>query len=199
MSSRWVVTSASCSYSDTAKVGSDKVSVVLGEEHVETDSQYYKVVNVDLILVHSGYSNGDTSDNIALWRLSEEVDREIYSVACLPDQDATPTGTAQLVGWRISQHVGYLSETLQEKDLEIMSNCQAGNTVLCTSPDSGDNCQGDEGGPLLQGDNILVGAVAGIQGCSASPNQGIFTRISKYSDWIKTKIANNGGGDVCGE
>merc|ERR1712179_553026 len=44
--------------------------------------------------------------------------------------------------------------------------------------------------------DVLVGAVAFDKGCNRG-GYGIFTQISKFSSWVSTQIANNGGGEVC--
>merc|ERR1719320_204346 len=197
ISSQLVLTTASCSYSDRTKTAVDKVNVVLGEEMLgTTDQEKYKVVGVAKILVHPSYSNSE-ENNIALWQLSEPVSTSVYNTLCLPTQGAEQSGAAVLVGWRISPVVGSLSETLTQADTTVVSDTQCGvsDTLLCTAPDT-TGCQGDLGGPLVQGGDVLVGAVAFDKGCTRG-GYGIFTQISKFSSWITTQVANNGGGEVC--
>merc|ERR1712179_526438 len=79
ISSQWILTTASCSYSDRTKTAVDKVNVVLGEETLGTTGQEkYKVVGVDKIIVHPSYSNSE-ENNIALWQLSEPVSTSVYN------------------------------------------------------------------------------------------------------------------------
>merc|ERR1712179_136119 len=147
ISSQWILTTASCSYSDRTMTAVDKVNVVLGEEMLGTPGQEkYKVVGVD------------------------------------------KSGAAVLVGWRISPVVGSLSETLTQIDTTLVSDTQCGvsDTLLCTAPDT-TGCQGDLGGPLVQGGDVLVGAVAFDKGCNRG-GYGIFTQISKFSSWVSTQI-----------
>ena len=44
--------------------------------------------------------------------------------------------------------------------------------------------QGDSGGPLTVGGK-LVGIVSWSIGCGESEYPGVYTRVSKYIDWIK--------------
>merc|ERR1711970_667840 len=197
ISSQWILTTASCSYSDRTKTPVDKVNVVLGEEMLGSpDQEKYKVVGVTKIIVHPSYSNSE-ENNIALWQLSEPVSSSVYNTLCLPTQGAEQSGAVVLVGWRISPVVGSLSETLTQVDTTVVSDTQCGvsDTLLCTAPDT-TGCQGDLGGPLVQGGDVLVGAVAFDKGCNRG-GYGIFTQISKFSSWVATQIANNGGGEVC--
>jgi len=174
--------------------------VVLGEETLgTTDQENFKVVGVAKIIVHPSYSQSSSTglNNLALWKLSEPVSTSVYSTVCLPAQDTEQAGGATLVGWRISVLVGSLAQTLTQVDTELVSATQCGvsDTILCTSADT-TGCQGDLGGPLLQGDNLLIGAVASDKGCSRA-GYGIFTRVSKFSSWVETQVASNGGGALC--
>ena len=82
---------------------------------------------------------------------------------------------ANLLTWLVS---GSLSQTMTQEDTELVSATQCGvsDSILCTSADT-TGCQGDLGGPLLQGDNLLIGAVASDKGC-ANGGYGIFTQVS---------------------
>ena len=128
ISSQWILTTASCSYSDRTKTAVDKVNVVLGEEMLGSPDQekykveiqvfcnklgYYwlcaKVLGVAKIVVHPSYSNSE-ENNIALWQLSEPVSTSVYNTLCLPTQGAEQNGAVVLVGWRISPVVGEFYE-----------------------------------------------------------------------------------------
>jgi len=61
-----------------------------------------------------------------------------------------------------------------------------------------DSCFGDSGGPLVKegtaddGEaDILVGLTSYGRGCARPGFPGIYTRISGYEDWIKTRICGN--------
>jgi len=187
VSSRWVVTSASCSYSYNDPVDPSKVVIGLGE------SAKLTALEVNKIVVHTGYSQTDGEDNIALWKLKNAVDiTENNSTLCLPAKDSQQTGTATIVGWRITELPGSLSETLEEREVDLEDCGQEG--ILCSSAAT-TQCGGDYGGPLLQG-TTLVGAAVSDSGC-AKDGKGVFTQISKYTDWIQDTIANNGEDQAC--
>jgi secreted trypsin-like serine protease len=52
-----------------------------------------------------------------------------------------------------------------------------------------DACQGDSGGPLVvidrQGCPLQVGIVSWGAGCAEAKNYGIYTRVSRYAEWIQ--------------
>merc|ERR1711915_392894 len=196
ISDQWLLTTASCSYSDTKKTGVDKVNVILGEETLGTpQAEDFKVASVERIFVHPDYSTSSVDNNIALWKLSEPVSTSVYSPACLPPQDSQQEGQVKLVGWRVSELVGSLEQSITEVDGNLVSNteCNVGDTQLCSTSTG---CRGDLGGPLLHGEKTLVGLTAWDKGCSKS-SYGIYTRTAKFTTWILNKISSNGGGDVC--
>ena len=65
-------------------------------------------------------------------------------------QGAQAAGDASLVGWRISEHVGALSSSLQETETRVVeeAECGAGADTVCTGAET--KCQGDIGAPLVQ-------------------------------------------------
>jgi len=182
VSSRWVITSASCSYADSSVVSPDTVNVLMG----------LTPVSVDKVIVHSGYSQSGDENNIALWRLAQ-ASKE--SPLCLPAQGSQQTGTARLVGWRINPLSGYLNEELGEIEVALVEDCGQSGRICSTS--STTQCGGDFGGPLVQGSDTLIGATVSDSGCGGTGGKGLFTQISEHTDWIKRTISGNGGGDVC--
>ena len=150
ISPSWIVTTASCSYGDNAKVTPDTVHVVLGEETLGQSSNYFKVSDVSQVVTHPDYSSSTKANNIALWKLSSPVSVETYTRMCLPAQDSTVAGNVKLVGWRISEVVGSLSQSLQETSTSVVSSsdCGASSDIVCTGTNT--RCQGDVGAPLVQ-------------------------------------------------
>jgi len=194
ISSKWILTSAACSLSDTSKIGTSKVSVLLGEENLATKkSDTYKVVSVSGIYYPSSFSTSTSriDDNIALWRLSESISTKVYRPLCLPKKDSLASGSASLVGWRLSTVTGALNEELSEEQISLeTTNCP--DQMLCGPATS--KCKGDYGGPLVQS-RTVIGVVSRDRGCNA--DVALFTQVSKHIDWIESTMNSNGGGSVC--
>ena len=62
-------------------------------------------------------------------------------------------------------------------------------TQICMGFEQGgkDACQGDSGGPLIceeQNQKVLHGIVSYGAGCALPKSPGVYTRITKYFDWI---------------
>ena len=62
-------------------------------------------------------------------------------------QGAQAAGDASLVGWRISEHVGALSASLQKTETQVVAGADCGDS-LCSGANT--RCQGDIGAPLVQ-------------------------------------------------
>ena len=60
------------------------------------------------------------------------------------------TGSVSLVGWRVSAHVGSLSQSLETVETNLVTDCgaAASDDILCTSDNT--RCQGDIGAPLVK-------------------------------------------------
>merc|ERR1711973_248558 len=191
----WIITTASCSYADNQKVSSDEVNVILGEETLGQESDYFLVSGVSKIITHPNFSSSSKADNLALWKLKNPVSTETYTRICLPTEDSISTGEAKLVGWRISEVIGSLNESLQETVTSVLSSseCGGGTDLLCTAENT--RCQGDVGAPLVQGLKLL-GVMSG-HGCCSQLQNGQFSNIAKYTSWIQDKVTSNGGESVC--
>jgi len=182
VSSRWVITSASCSYADSSVVSPDTVNVMMGST----------TVSVDKVIVHSGYSQTGEQNDIALWRLAQDSKE---SPLCLPSQGSQQSGTAKIVGWRINPLLGYLNEELGEISVQLVEDCGKSGRICSTSATT--KCGGDFGGPLIQGSDSLIGTAVSDSGCGGEGGKGIFTQISEHTDWLERTISGNGGGNVC--
>ncbi|KAI1946642.1 hypothetical protein LOZ35_001447 [Ophidiomyces ophidiicola] len=58
--------------------------------------------------------------------------------------------------------------------------------MVCAGAPERDACNGDSGGPLYDlKTNELIGIVSWGEGCGSPTYPGVFTRVSKYVDWIR--------------
>ena len=97
---------------------------------------------------------------------------------------------------------GELASTLQEVALPLVTldQCRAAlggavtQNMLCAGGLEGqDACQGDSGGPLMglepSEDRIyLAGVVGWGVGCAREGLYGVYTKVSRYVDWIYQHI-----------
>lgn len=119
-----------------------------------------------------------------------------------PDTEVTTGQRLSVVGWGKTETGRYSPVKLKLKvPIVSESNCnrmfnRAGVNVrtsqLCAGGEKDkDSCNGDSGGPLLAEVNqrfyiegiVSFGAVCGTEGWP-----GIYTRVSRYRDWIEGNI-----------
>lgn len=93
-------------------------------------------------------------------------------------------------------------DTLKELEVSILS-CDGRlgknytENMICAGASNmslEDSCQGDSGGPLSVANNegngyLLAGVVSFGKGCAAG-STGVYMRVSKYNDWINTRLSN---------
>lgn len=166
-------------------------------------------VDIKEILIHPNYSKSTTDNDIALLRLAQPaVLSQTIVPICLPDsglaeRELTQVGQETVVtGW------GYRSETKRNRTfvlnfinipvaphnecIQAMHNMVSEN-MLCAGilGDTRDACEGDSGGPMVasfRGTWFLVGLVSWGEGCGRLHNYGIYTKVSRYLDWIHGHI-----------
>nr|XP_022904922.1 venom protease-like [Onthophagus taurus] len=155
-------------------------------------------------------------NDIALLRLNDRVPiTKKISPICLPkSKDNLYVGyKATAAGWGTLKEEGKPSCLLQEVEVPVISNeeCRMTNystkmisdNMMCAGyPKTGqkDSCQGDSGGPLItkrqDGSSMfeLIGVVSWGNGCARPGYPGVYTRVTRYLDWI---LENSKDGCFC--
>ncbi|XP_036925829.1 vitamin K-dependent protein C isoform X1 [Sturnira hondurensis] len=199
----WVLTAAHC------MENSPKLIVRLGEYDLRRREKWEVDLDIMKVFVHPNYSRTTTDNDIALLHLSRPapLSQTIVPI-CLPDsglseRELTKVGQETVVtGW------GYRSETKRNltfvlsfikipvaphnECIQVMHNIVSEN-MLCAGilGDPRDACEGDSGGPMVvsfHGTWFLVGLVSWGEGCGRLHNYGIYTKVSRYLDWIYSHI-----------
>ncbi|XP_064552304.1 venom protease [Drosophila montana] len=164
------------------------------------------------------FSNFD--NDIALLRLNDRVPiTSFIRPICLPrveQRNDLFVGTRAIAtGWGTLKEDGKPSCLLQEVEVPVLDNdeCVAQTNytqkmitknMMCSGyPGVGgrDSCQGDSGGPLvrLRPDDKRfeqIGIVSWGNGCARPSYPGVYTRVTKYLDWI---VENSRDGCFCDE
>ncbi|PSN57574.1 hypothetical protein C0J52_00495 [Blattella germanica] len=110
-----------------------------------------------------------------------------------------------VVGWGRTSEGGMLPALVQEVQVPILSLQQCRQmkyrpqritqNMVCAGKGTQDSCQGDSGGPLLvnSADDKLeiVGIVSWGVGCGRPGYPGVYTRVSRYSDWVKRNMKDS--------
>jgi len=206
ISNKWVLTAAHC---QAGWFGS--LDVILGEHDINkfrADPNDSKLIRkAQRVIIHPGFNRFLLSDDIALIELEDTVEfGDNIQPICLPEIDEDFSGQMGFVsGWGYTSYrLGTLPNVLQIAKVPILTNdeCEkmyrkAGyvrgvtETMVCAGyPEGGiDSCEGDSGGPLMirRPDNswVLVGIVSNGIRCAEPNLPGIYTRVSKFINWIQ--------------
>ncbi|XP_073476620.1 coagulation factor XII isoform X2 [Aquarana catesbeiana] len=208
ISSCWVVTAAHC-LDDKPSVNT--ITVVLGQSLFNTTDHRTVKFSVKKYILHELYSEVTFQNDIALVRLQDvngvcaQFSQFIQPV-CLPKNTMTAASAqhCEVVGWG-HQYSGadHYAFYLQEAHVPILSNTQCQSPLahgskimagmMCAGAMEGgvDACQGDSGGPLVcevDSKVQLFGVVSWGSGCAEENKPGVYTDVSKYTEWIFTNI-----------
>ncbi|XP_018323882.1 chymotrypsin-2-like [Agrilus planipennis] len=163
--------------------------------------------DIETRILHENWPGGSVISryDIALLKvLSPFVLTPSVQLIRLPRQNVIPSGTVVLSGWGFtSRSDASLPFILQYVEAELISNQQCADdlntaigttlalddTMVCISGHQNkSSCSGDSGGPLVQ-NGIQVGIDSwGMSPCGILIGPSVFTRVSNYTDWIKSKL-----------
>ncbi len=208
----WVLTAAHCVEDSTAA----QIEVIAGIHELAAPEPGIQRRALAQIVIHPGWNTNTNDNDIALLKLAQPIAYRQGGGGQLPIQGVVPvpttigalTGvTSTVTGWgnTLGQPnpggINYPS-ALHEVEVPIISN-QACSTsydgitdnMLCAGFTAGgkDSCQGDSGGPLVVRNNALnrweqAGVVSFGSGCARPNFPGIYTRVSRYTDWINNLV-----------
>ncbi|KAH8399475.1 hypothetical protein KR215_011599 [Drosophila sulfurigaster] len=163
---------------------------------------------------HELYNPRSFNNDIALLTLDQPVSFEgRIRPICMPetsgDFDEEP---AIVTGWGAKREGGFVTDTLQEVDVIVLSqeDCrnsslssykpgQITDNMLCAGyvgDVAKDACSGDSGGPLhvlldeQPGQYQLAGIVSWGEGCARPNAPGVYTRVNRYLRWIAANTAH---------
>lgn len=206
---RYVLTASHCVEYETP----ERIEVWIGGHDVNKP-EGGKRIKVAKIYLHEEYDSIRTNKDIAILELVEDV-TSIKPIKLLtPEMEMTIAegDSLTVMGWGNTTNVEDAQATYPDILLETQvtrSNRQVcldayKNPELETSsitefmfcagiPEGGKgSCQGDSGGPLIiekNGEFFQAGVVSFGIGCAEAKIPGIYSRVSKFNEWIAVKKA----------
>ena len=199
----WALTAAHC----VVNAAPDQIVATVGPHRL--DSGQGQKRSVDRIVLHPRYGFDfahDFAHDLALLHLTEPADAELVTLLGVDDLALAGPGTlGTVIGWGALAEDGsggQISYDLQQVELPIVSEEECASSMgrmitenmLCAGFREGgkDACHGDSGGPLVvpdgEGGWQLAGLVSFGIGCARPAFYGVYTRVSRYHDWILAQI-----------
>uniref|UniRef100_A0A8C5WAT6 Serine protease 56 n=1 Tax=Leptobrachium leishanense TaxID=445787 RepID=A0A8C5WAT6_9ANUR len=202
----WVLTAAHCFTGDNNEL---HWTVAVGQYDLSKQHDGAQIFNVNRIVNHPKFNQKTFNNDIALLELTASVaDIQRARPVCLPEvsKDPAPGTSCYIAGWGSLYEDGPLSDVVMEARVPVLSQeiCKATlgrdmvtNTMFCAGYLNGgiDSCQGDSGGPLTCQDPVskqytLYGITSWGDGCGARRKPGVYTRVTAFTEWIKTQMKN---------
>ncbi|KAL2078506.1 hypothetical protein ACEWY4_026191 [Coilia grayii] len=207
----WVLSAAHCFSSNDPSYW----TVRLGQETMLDSSEHTTSRRLAAIILHPSWDRNGFVNDMALLRLSSPVSfTSFIRPVCLADKDSLfPNGTESWVtGWGYIKEGGPLplEKTLQEVKVPVVGNdiCNSllgsvavTDNMMCAGFLEGgkDACLEDSGGPLVnKQDSVWIqsGVVSFGIGCGRPGLPGVYTRVSRYQEWIGTHVNSDPPGFV---
>ncbi|XP_044106087.1 coagulation factor VII isoform X1 [Neovison vison] len=208
----WVVSAAHCF---KTRKNWRNLTVVLGEHDLREQEGEEQERRVARVFIPDKYVPGKTNHDIALLQLNRPVTFTDHVVPlCLPEKSFSERTLASVrfstvSGWGQLLHRGATAVQLMAIDVPrvMTQDCQEQSRRWEGSPTvtenmfcagyldgSKDACQGDSGGPhatKFQGTWYLTGIVSWGEGCAAEDHFGVYTRVSRYIEWLRRLMNTN--------
>ncbi len=199
IASRWVVTAAHCVDDNTTP---SQIAVLTGTASLELAGHRVSIAK-DGLIVHDKWNPTTHDFDIALVQTDSDVGGQAIKGA-RRETKLPSTFDVTVTGWGVLAWDDQTGSTdLMTIDVPYVptSTCTqpasypgaiTGN-MLCAGKKDRDSCQGDSGGPAtvaLTDGRRLVGIVSWGEKCGFPNKFGVYTRVSEFYDWIRSKTKN---------
>ncbi|XP_028845572.1 complement factor D [Denticeps clupeoides] len=200
VASQWVMSAAHC-FRTEAK---DR-KIVLGVHSLSGQEDSKVTLGILAVYPHPDFSTVNYDSDIALVKLDQAVEQndKVKIVAYQKAGGADPAEGegVDTAGWGSINNRGSRPDKLQEVTVSVMRRTLCGRSdyygkkftenMICAAADCRDTCDGDSGGPLLY-NGVVVGITSnGGKKCGTSRRPGLYTFISKFSQWVEKTMADN--------
>ncbi|KAG5858137.1 snake venom serine protease precursor [Bothrops jararaca] len=193
----WVLTAANCDSKNFQMQLGVHSKKVLNEDEQTRDPK-------EKFICPNRKKDDELDKDIMLIRLDSRVSNsEHIAPLSLPSSPPNVGSVCRIMGWgTISSTEETYPDVPHCANINILDHaeCQAAyswqpesSTTLCAGILQGgkDTCWGDSGGPLIC-NGELQGIVSwGAHPCGQPHKPGIYTKVSDYTEWIKSIIAGN--------
>ncbi|XP_053183488.1 suppressor of tumorigenicity 14 protein homolog isoform X1 [Scomber japonicus] len=202
LSEKWLLSAAHCfvTHDQANHIASNwQTYSGMQDQYKQEDVQRLPVKK---IISHPDYNRMNFDYDIALLELSQPLKfTNTIQPICLPSSSHVfPAGmVCWVTGWGTLREGGQKAQILQKASLKIINDTvcntvmegQVTSRMLCSGFLAGgvDACQGDSGGPLVcfeeSGKWFQAGIVSWGEGCARRNKPGVYSRVTKFREWIK--------------
>ncbi|XP_077457013.1 tissue-type plasminogen activator [Stigmatopora argus] len=207
----WVLSAAHCF---GAMDKPSRLQVILGRTFRKQNSSSEQIFNIDNYWIHEKFNNETFDNDIALLKLKSDIGAcainspEVLP-ACLPESGLVLADwtECEISGYgKDSEFSAHYSERVKRGFVrlwprercvpDVLSGRPVTPNMLCAGDTRGldDACKGDSGGPLVCRNNdkmTLMGVISWGDGCGQRDKPGVYTRVTRYINWIQGKMADN--------
>lgn len=206
LSERWIITAAHCA----VRLTPAKVTITAGTNRLVASATRR---NVKLIIVHKNYNDETLDNDVAMMELLDPLPTGVL-ITPIPLLTSAAENSVliedaplSVTGWGATQEGG-----LPVRDLRFIDDLPFVTSSVCNRPvaydgqitenmicagkraGGGDSCQGDSGGPLAAQTKTspqLAGIVSWGEGCGRPEKVGVYTRVSRYVEWVNNCLSNS--------
>lgn len=218
LDSTWIITAAHCFYNELTV--NDEIFIETGSISLNTGVGQLRKVSQIILHPNFNSENNDNDVCLLRLEIPLKLDSTTQIIPIAEPKDLeffSASKNALISGWGNTKATvngqGPVSypDNLQYAEVPIVDNSTAEQWYYDFGYDAGsvkdnmiaagfekggvDACQGDSGGPLaVKNSNsnwILAGITSWGEGCAEAQLPGIYTRVSSFSDWIKTNSEMN--------
>lgn len=200
VSPQWVVTAAHC----VERTPSAAFFVAGGATDLFSSNILSR--RVSEVHIHPDWNASTFENDIALIRLSQDIEftSDLRPIDLAEDGLSVENGSLLTVsGWGVTSQRGRGSSILKKAVVPKVRQLDCNSIdsyegavkpgMLCAGVGQRDACQGDSGGPLAivngaDSEAIQVGVVSWGYGCARPNYPGVYTDVSFFSNWIKSRI-----------
>lgn len=185
------------------------MQVVLGAQGLNFVEPTQQTLRAEEVIVHENYRETPSAvyNDIALLRLSGNngvcaSETQFVKTACLPNGQLPDGMECQISGWGATEDSQYGANHLLKANVLLINQEKCSeptvygpvldNSMFCAGYLQGgvDSCQGDSGGPLTckqNTTNVIYGVVSWGDECGKKNKPGVYTRVTHFVNWIKSK------------
>ncbi|NWS45991.1 UROK protein, partial [Probosciger aterrimus] len=206
----WVLTAAHCFHSPSKKPQNKSVyKVFLGKSMLNVTDDKEQVFMVDDIISHPDFTDdtGGNDNDIALIRIRTTsgqcaVESKYVRTVCLPEKNLylADNTRCEIAGYGKQEFYDiYYAQRLMSATVNLISqrkckheyydSIRITDNMICAGDPTWetDACKGDSGGPMVceyDGRMMLYGIVSWGDGCAKKNKPGVYTRVTRYLNWI---------------